>query len=550
MFLSSCLLLIPMILAAESEHRVGNYIVKVQEGFEKTLKSIEVISDPSEELNFPDKRLVYIDDNAFKNITHLKILNLFNNSLFILRKSMFASLTNLEQLNLSFNKIYLLFKPFGGLRNLKVLDLTKNKITILQANSFLGLTKSCVIWLKGNNIHSMSTNLYENESLTVNPLERRIRVERKRIKICVNNANKLFSVEHFTEGEKLASGCSTREYNSDGILNLSKMHIAGFQKGWYKLEDLPIDHINLNRNRITRLTSEMFNDLPENIKSVDLVQNQFVRLEKGFIMNEHLRKMNFRINYINEIEDDVFINTNLAILNLSVNKLTDMKFAATLPSTLTTISLEENKIAGISREFFKGLPRLRILDLGSNYISELKSDVFDDLKNIEEIFLGSNGIWNFTINLPDNLKVLDLQYNLLKNLKAGTFVKSPTYKLLLNNNLISNIENGSFNLPDLIELDLRHNYFSVIDSGKLEGLKNLRNLWLESNSVATVEEGSFQNLTRLCKLAFSPINRLESGTLLRLVQTEGCDFVVADMPIEMIQGSVFTINFHTPFYWK
>ena len=550
MFLSSCLLLFPMILAIEMEVQINKYVVKIDNDCVNTLKSIKVIGDPSEELNLSGLRLQKISDNAFENVTHIKILNLLNNLISLdWKAATFANLKNLEHLNLSHNNIYAVRWSFIGLSNLKVLDLSRNLITSIGARDFIGLNKACVILLKGNSIYAISTEFFEDKSRTVIPLGVTDRYSNKIplafeprniFKICINGT-KLVSVEHYTKSEKLASGCITRIYYGNGILNLFLLYIVEFQKGWYKLGDSLIYCIDLSANRITRLTSEMFNDLPISISSVNLVQNQFARLEKGFIVNKYLREIDFEFNSITEIEDDVFINTNLTTLNLSKNLLTDTKFAATLPPTLTEINLHRNRIAGISREYLKDLTALEVLNLDSNYITELKLGVFDDLKNIKKIFLGWNSLWNFTINLPESLGILDLQHNDLENLKAGTFVNSPKYELLLNNNRLLNIDDGSFNLPYLQSLDLRYNSLSIINSDKLRGLKNLRNLRLEFNRITTIEEGTFKNLENLCKLsmAVNPIKRRENGTLQRLVQAAGCAVVMVDVPIEMIHRGVF-----------
>ena len=464
---------------------------------------------------------------------------------------MFSRLRNLEHVNLSHCNISVFKKDYIRLNNLKYLDLSYNQMTNLKAREFVGLNKSCVIWLRGNHIYSMSTELFKVPSHRFDlpkvnqtkPFE-----PKKSIKICFNDS-KLISVENYTENEILPSNCSeNNERYADGILNLSNMNITEFHKGWYKLGNLSINHLNLNSNNISRLTSDILNDLPASIVSVDFSSNPIKRLETGVIVNKHLRKMNFKYNFLAKIEDHVFINTNLTTLTLSLNHLKDMKFAATLPPTLTEFFLETNAISKISREFFQGLKTLEVLRLGSNLITELDLEVFADLKNIKQIFLERNrmrNIWrNSSTNLSDSLEVLDLQNNLLENLTAGTFVDSPTDELLLNNNRISNIENGTFSLTRLRKLDLSSNYLSVIHSGMLQGLTNLRNLRIESNSITKIKKDTFKNFKNLCKLSklVDPIKGMETGNLQRLVPTEGCDVVVTDVPIEMIHEGVYVTN--------
>ena len=623
MFLSSCLILVPMIFATIRDFRIEDYVVYIDYSNFKSLLSIDIIGDPSKELPLSGLGLEQIYDNTFENVTQIQILNLSNNLLSVLQENIFVNLTNLEQLNLSYNNIIKFNKTFVGLINLKVLDLSNNKITKLQASDFFGITIAFVILLKGNiNIHNISTEVFENKSYTKNSFKvNDIQVEDTRrvsnnytnhfgtakqlyTKICINDT-KLISIEYYTQDEKLASGCNKLISHAEGILFLGFLQITEFQKGWYKLQNLSIYQIHFISNNITRLTSEMLNDLPESISIVNLKYNNIKRLNKGVIVNEHLREISLTGNSIIEIEDDVFINTNLTTLILSKNQLTDTKFAATFPPTLTKIKLDHNRIAEISPGSFsklnklkvlmlndndimeiykdslrglsglkslslarnklikieaiciKTLTALEVLNLKSNNITEMGPSVFADLESIKKIFLGSNSLRNLTNSLndlPDSLEVLDLQSNMLKNLKAGLFVNSPKYELLLSKNRIENIEAGSFNLPFLQILNLTGNLLSVIDSGMLKGFRNLKSLRLDYNYIGSIEEGAFKNLGSLCKLVIShnPIERLEYGTLYGLLHETGCYIEVKNVPIEMTHGGIFasSVNSSSDFLSK
>ena len=548
MFLSSCLLLLPIILATEVKFKNNNYVITIEKKVVNTLKNIEVIGDPSKELDLSGLTLHEINKNAFDNVSHVKILDLSNNALTRLWEDAFAKLMNLEKLVLSQN-IKTLMKPYDGL---------------MRHGYSFGLTKPCDILAKCDPNSATITDLCQYVLYDYST----------QIKICINDT-KLMSAEHYTKDEKLASGCSIRTLEANRILSLNSLGIAEFQKGWYKLRDSTLNHIDLRGNLITRLTSAMLNDLPEIIIIVDLSNNNIKHLEKDIIVNKHLREMFFMSNSIIEIEDDVFINTNLTNLILSNNQLTDTTFAATLPPTLKNIELRLNRIVEISGKsfsklnqlealdldenyimdthrdslrgltglkylrlghnnlknikagFFKGVTALEFLHLESNFIANLELSVFADLKNIKSIFLSSNGLSKLTrnslIDLPDSLEVLDLQNNTLRDVKAGIFVNSPKYELLLNNNKISSIEDGSFNLPDLLKLSLNNNLLSVLDSEKFRGLKYLLYLQLRGNNITTIKKGTFKNLVHLCDLDASEnfFSKLEIGALPTLVR-KGC----------------------------
>ena len=510
MFLPSILLLLPMILATRREVQINSsYVVKfinIKLYFENfnIVESIGVIGDRSEELNLSGFSIKTFAKDAFENVSYIRVLNLSNNSIYELRETPFASLTNLEHLNLSYNSIYEMRRPFVYLSNLKDLDLSNNALIWLRASDFYGLSTSCVILLKHNNIRTISSELFENKSCPMQyPIDVKRNYEHDRslrhqtIKICINGT-KLISVEYYLQGDELSSGCSTFKNYANGLLSLSSLGIAKFQEGWYKLGDSGKYDIDLRLNHITHLTSKMFNDRPASFHSVDLSLNKIERLEKGIIVNEHLRSLVFRSNSIIEIEDDVFKNTNLENLSLLSNKLTDTKFAFTLPRTLLVLTLDENKIVEISPESFSKLTKLIRLWLDSNYITAIHIDSLRGLSSLES--------------------------------------------LSFRNNRIQKIAAGSFqDLTELNYLNLENSELHTLDSDVFNGLKTLKYLYLNKCNITRIMKGAFDNLGNLCYLSLpgNPIKKLENGTLHRFVLNERCEVNLQDVPIEMIDGGVF-----------
>ena len=599
MYVLEILLLVPIILAAGKEVQINNYVIKFSNEDQTIVKSIQVFGDLSEVLDLSRLGITDFESNAFKNVGHIKKLIVSYNSIATLQHTSFGNLTNLEYLDLSHNNINTMTKPFADLRNLNRLDLSNNEIPNLEASNFFGLSESCVIFLKGNDISFMSSALFDNKSYPVVSINKQ-RHKREfsvpaapSIKICINYT-KLISVEHYTKGERLASGCRTNRYHAAGKLRLSSLQIAEFQEGWFKLENSTIHHIDFSDNYITRLISTMFDYLPDSIRSVDLSHNYIVRLEKGIIMNEHLQEIDFYENFIIEIEDDVFINTNLTTLILGRNKLKDTKFVTTLPSTITKIDFYNNEIAKIQPESFsklnkletlnllynhitviekaslRGLTGLEKLDLSKNQIESIEALSFKDLTNLTELHLEYNNLSTLDLGVFASLKnikrinvehnelrevngdtlidfpirqmQLDLGYNKLGTLKAGTFVNSSISSLILNHNFIENIENETFNQPHLRSIELQHNYLTVIDNGMFQDFKILTNLNLSKNNITRIEKGAFQSCGNLCRLFLSgnPIKKLEQGALYGLRKNERCRVALKDVPIEMIHGGVFS----------
>ena len=507
MFLLSILLLFPAILATGREVQINdNYVVKFSRDFPNAQNPVRRVVYRAGELNLSGLRIRRFKDNAFKNVSFVRILDLSNNLLTKIPDLLFASLTNLEHLNLSHNRIYKIRRPFFHLNNLKNLNLSNNRLTELRERNFFGLTTSCVILLKNNDIRNMSTELFENDSCPpkkpVNHTLQNTREEplffNQSVKCCIDDSE-LISVEYYTEGEKLAPGCSNVIYDS-GILRLSSLRIAKFQKGWYKLGDFHEIHIDLSSNNIISLTSEVFNDLPKSVYRVDLAYNKIERLEQNIIANKYLKTINFQSNFIFEIEDNAFTYTDLKSLYLNSNKLTNTRFATTLPRDLRNIDLYDNEITEIFPESFLKLNKLESLTLDSNYITVINRDSLVGLNDFDTFSQFGNGI--------------------------------------------QKIEEDS--LEDIMKMRRLEDAIPLISS-VFGGLETLSNLSLARNNITRIEKGAFESLGSLCELVLSgnPIEKLESGTLHGLIQRKGCNVYLQDVPIEIIHGGVFARRDHS-----
>ena len=492
MLLWSCLLLVPMVnvrgIPIKKIYLERGYEPIITNRWIKTLTMVSGFNDRNGEMKLDHMDLHHIDDYAFGSFGRISILKLSNNKLTSLTKYTFSGLKSLVFLDLSHNSIEKIENSFDHLTDLQSLNLSHNLLKKLRAKDFFGLTWGgifgCRINLEGNqdlivigarpNVHYDVTNSRE-----------RLFGAETIVKTCINNTT-LISLEDFTDDDDLADDCYAEQYYMGGNLDMKNMGITGFKKGWYKLRNAIIRDIDLSGNNITRLTSEMFNYLPQSISSLDLSYNKIVRLEKDIIMGQNLREMNFEHNEIVEIEDEVFDNTDLTSLRLSHNNLTNTRFAATLPTNLKEIHLNDNKITEISGSSFlklkklthlylgknkikvvhkdslRGLSNLEFIDLMSNRL-KIKAGSFRDQKNelgiyldvndanefnfnelpevekIHYVYLGSIKPWNLTAEvydrLPRGLQIIDLQEKRVDHLlPTDVFIRPPEYMYLIWNN--------------------------------------------------------------------------------------------------------------------
>ncbi|XP_043280846.1 leucine-rich repeat-containing protein 15-like [Venturia canescens] len=359
-----------------------------------------------------------------------------------------------------------------------------------------------------------------------------------KVKICIQH-RRLVSLEVLIEGEVLGSDCTEVKVNSRiHSISLRRFGISTFAKGWYRLKSLPVHFLDLSNNDIVNMTSELLNDLPADVSSVSLADNQIERLEAGIISNKNLRQLNLENNFISYIADGALLGTKLSRLFLSINQLTHTRFAATLPSSLRELTLAqnqiheiwplsfvklnnleylnfaENNISNIETESLRGLSsvsrlvfvenniksikpgsfndlkKLVSLNLYKNNLTSLESGIFGNLKNLKYLNIGFN---EFTKIRPDffrglsvTLQMLYLDFNRIESLESGTFINVPKHRLSLRGNKITTIQKGSFNLPHLQELNLEANALSILDGDAFESLSNLRFLTLRKNCIKKI----------------------------------------------------------------
>lgn len=144
----------------------------------------------------------------------------------------------------------------------------------------------------------------------------------------------------------------------------------------------------------------------------------------------------------------------------------------------------------------------KILYLHNNQINSAGFPV--DLHNVlsvETVYLYGNQLDEFPLNLPRNVKILHLQENNIQTISRAALAQLPKLEELhLDDNSISTVgvEEGAFReAVNLKLLFLTKNHLSSVPIGLPADLKELR---LDENRIAEIDEGAFQNVTSLQRL--------------------------------------------------
>jgi len=169
------------------------------------------------------------------------------------------------------------------------------------------------------------------------------------------------------------------------------------------------------------------------------------------------------------------------------------KVPANINTTLHYIDLSNNSITDIRKSDFNGYASIRILNLSNNGISNIGGDTFKELINVTHIYLSENNITYLppnAFNQNANLKKLYLRSNPLT---------LPENKSILQSDSIIYLDIAFCNitvlpveifgaLPNLVAIRLDGNVLTNSTTETFEPLRNLEEIYMESETVKCAEK--------------------------------------------------------------
>lgn len=197
-----------------------------------------------------------------------------------------------------------------------------------------------------------------------------------------------------------------------------------------------------------------------------------------------------------QVPDNMYVSEAGDLVDLTGNQLKSL-LAVALPPAVTELDLTTNRLTSIDPRI-GGLERLQKLLFRQNLLDDRAAaqlSSYPSLSSLQELVLRDNQLSVVPPLAPlSALVVLDLSYNNISSM-AGLRDATPRLKeLYLSNNAISKIEELS-HFSGLQLLELGSNKIKVMTG--LEGLRELRELWLGRNRVREVDLCGLTSLRRI-----------------------------------------------------
>ncbi|KAJ8961557.1 hypothetical protein NQ318_014809 [Aromia moschata] len=456
-------------------------------------------------MDLSDNIIGTIEKYAFANImhslTHLKLAHAFSSSVENLPIDSIKMLTNLEELDLSNNRFkYMPDTSFHFLQKLRKLEFQDNVIEIVHKGTFQGDIHASLeqIYLSFNNIKAISQHTFVNlprleqlylDDNRIESLERRSFMNLENIKRLNLKGNKISTISYETFQNLPELVHLDLSYNELKSFNFSMFDQVG---------TLSIFNVNASHNKLRNLLVNVpLNFEPgmvciyctgnggvhSNIKILDLSYNNISTISKQFFRPVELSLTHLYLHHNNMLNAtrEVFGNMrHLQWLDLSHNELYEMDF-----------------------DMFRNTKKIQVLHASHNHIADVPNDLFRFLTNLRIVDLSHNRLRFLPDNLfrEEGLERLDISHNFLSKLPLSSMSVVTAMSLCemdLSWNSISSLSHGGLltRFKNLNYLDLSYNRLVQIDAGTFKGLSRLLSLDLSHNSQLALEPNglSFQGL--------------------------------------------------------
>ncbi|XP_076852090.1 nephrocan-like [Brachyhypopomus gauderio] len=280
-----------------------------------------------------------------------------------------------------------------------------------------------------------------------------------------------------------------------------------------------LEEVILLSCRVEQLEANVFR-AQRALKTLDLQKNRLRHVPRG--LPPSLENLHMGHNRIHTLQDSALqVLKRLRTLNLQNNLISTLRSSVLSGLVkLEALYLEGNKITTV--QGLLRLPALNWLNIANNKVPSLPSAFFSSLQLLKTLDLSSNLLTRVPRDLPQSLIHLNMARNQIRTLKSRDMAQLRNLNTLsiCDNRLVS--VDGGLRLPNLTALELAGNQLQVLPSrlsAKLEnldcgqnhiqevtyqqlsGMRQLRHLFLENNTIQHFETNALRNCLHLTNLA-------------------------------------------------
>ncbi|XP_063824569.1 leucine-rich repeats and immunoglobulin-like domains protein sma-10 [Ostrinia nubilalis] len=295
-------------------------------------------------------------------------------------------------------------------------------------------------------------------------------------------------------------------------LDLSENNLTLLANVFTPLKNL--QHLNLSRNNIEFIHENYFNNWL--LQHLDVSHNNLRKLAPGALqLLPNLARLLLTDNPhlgITQLDTQLLVGTGRRLQQIDASRTGLYQVPEAFTHSVRFLSLVGNRISSVRCGDLDSYPLLQSLDFSDNKVTSVEDDSLGRLEMLLFLNLNKNLLTSVPKSLPDELKYLSMNNNLIRNLSIPDFKNLPNLRiLLLQNNQIRYIEDHVFDdLLSLEMLDLSNNPVQSFSSSTFDGPLSLRDLRLCYLNLSVPEkDGSF------------PMSNPESVQMLHLQSSPG-----------------------------
>ncbi|KAG6441533.1 hypothetical protein O3G_MSEX001830 [Manduca sexta] len=275
------------------------------------------------------------------------------------------------------------------------------------------------------------------------------------------------------------------EESFDGLtklesLDLSENKLTSLANIFTPLKNL--QHLNLSRNNIEFINENYFDNWL--LQHLDVSHNNLRKLAPGALqLLPNLARLLLTDNPhlgITQLDSQLLVGTGRRLQQIDASRTGLYQVPEAFTHSVRFLSLIGNRISAVRCGDLDSYPLLQSLDFSDNKIVSIEDDSIGRLEMLLFLNINKNFLTSVPKSLPDELKYLSINNNVIKNLSNPDFNNLPNLRiLLLQNNNIHYIEDHVFDdLLSLEMLDLSNNPIQTLSSSTFDGPLSLRDLRL------------------------------------------------------------------------